>query len=75
MYINFAFSQYLQDLLHLTTGQSEYKHDNGEILQVEIEMAGMYMRRVSLANLPHVTPDDAVSFAFSQYGEIKRMQR
>jgi len=42
---------------------------------VKIEMAGMGTRRVRLANLPPETPDEAVSFAFSQYGEINEMQR
>ena len=31
VYIKFTDFQYLQDLLHSTTSQSEYKHDNGEI--------------------------------------------
>jgi len=75
VYIKFTDSQYLQDLLHSTTGKSEYKHDNGEISQVKIEMAGMGTRRVRLANLPPETPNEAVSFAFSQYGEIKEIQR
>jgi hypothetical protein len=74
VYIKFTDLQYLQDLLHSTTGHSEYKHNNGEILQVKKEMAGMSTRRVRLANLPPETPDEAVSFAFSQYGEIKEMQ-
>jgi len=63
VYIKFTDSQYLQDLLHSTTGQFEYKHDNGEISQVKIEMAGMGTRRERLANLPPETPDKAVSFA------------
>jgi len=75
VYIKFTDFQYLQDLLHSTTGQSEYKHDNGEISQVKIEMAGMGTRRVRSANLPPETPDEAVSFALSQYGEIEEMQR
>jgi len=75
VYIKFTDSQYLQDILHSPTGQSEYKNDTGEISQVKIEMAGMGTRRVKLANLPPETPDEAVSFAFSQYGEIKEMQR
>jgi len=44
-----------------TTGQSEYKHDNGEISQVKIEVAGMGTRRVRLAGLPPETPDEAVN--------------
>jgi len=75
VYIKFTDFQYLQDLLHSTTGQSEYKHNNGEISQVKIEMAGMGTRHVRLANLPPETPDEAVSFTFSQYGEIKEMQQ
>ena len=31
--------------------------------------------RVRLGNLPPETPDEAVRFAFSQYFEIKEMQR
>ena len=75
VYIKFTDFEYLQDLLHSTTGQSEYKHDNREISQVKIEMAGMGTRRVRLANLPPETPDEAVSVVFSHYGEIKEMQR
>jgi len=74
VYIKFTDFQYLQDLLHSTTGQSEYKHVNGEISQVKIAMAGMGTGRVRLANLPPETPDEAVIFAFSRYGEIKEMQ-
>ena len=74
VYIEFTDFQYLQDLFHSTTGQSEYKHDNGEISQVKIEVAGMGTRRVRLAGFPPETPDEAVNFAFSQYGEIKEMQ-
>ena len=74
MYIKLSDSQYLQDSLHSATGQTEYKHDSGEISQVKIEMAGMGTRRVKLANFTAETPDEAVSFAFSQYGEIKEMQ-
>jgi len=75
VYIKFTDSQYLQDLLHSTTGQSEYKHDNGEISQMKIEMTGMGTRCVRLANLSPEAPDEAVNFSFSQYGDIKEMQR
>jgi len=75
VYIKFTHFLYLQDLLHSTTGQSEYKHGNGAITQVKIEMAGKGTRRVSLGNLPPETPDEAVRLSFSQYGERKEMQR
>jgi len=52
VFVKFADFQYLQNLINSTTGQSEYKHDNEEISQVKIEMAGMGTRLVRLANLP-----------------------
>jgi len=75
VYIKFTDFHYLQDLLHSTAGQSEYKHDNGEISRVKIEMAGMGTRRVRLANHSPEILDEAVSFAFCQHGEVKEMQR
>ena len=60
VYVKFTDSQYLQDLSHSTTGQSDYKHDNREISQVKIEMAGLGTRRVRLANHPPETPYEAV---------------
>ena len=38
-------------------------------------MAGLGTKRMRLANLLHETPDEAVIFVFSHYGEIKEMQR
>ena len=35
VYIKITESQYLQDLLHSTIGQSEYKHNNGENIASE----------------------------------------
>ena len=42
---------------------------------MKIEMAGIGRRRVRLANFPPEKPDEAVLFAFSQYGKIKETQR
>ena len=74
VYLKFANLQCLHEVLHSTAGQSEYKHEDGEISHVKIEMAGMGTKRVRLANLLPETPDDAVRFAFSTYGEIKENQ-
>ena len=74
VYLKFAELQCLHEVLHSTAGQYEYKHENGEISHVKIEMAGTGTKRVRLANLLPETPDDAVRFAFSTYGEIKENQ-
>jgi hypothetical protein len=67
VYIKFAELQILHEVLHSTTGQSEYKHENGEISHVKIEMAGMGTKRLRLANLPPERPDEAVRLDFSTY--------
>jgi len=72
--VKFAELQCLQEVLHSTTGQAEYKQENGEISHVAIEMAGMGTKRVRLAKLSPETPDEAVRLAFSTYGEIKEIQ-
>jgi len=61
VYNKFTDLRYLKDLHHSTMGQSDYKHDNGEISQVKIEMAGMGTRRVRIASLPPETEDETVS--------------
>jgi hypothetical protein len=74
VYIKFAELQGLHEVLHSTDRQSEYKHENGQMSHVKIEMAGMGTKRVRLANLPPETADEAVRLAFSTYGEIKEIQ-
>ena len=57
---------YVQALLQSTNGQSEYKHANGEISIVRIEMAGMSTRRVKIANLPPEIDEGILRSALSQ---------
>ena len=39
VFIKFVDLQYVQEVQQTTNGQSEYKHSNGEIFSVRIEMA------------------------------------
>jgi hypothetical protein len=41
VYIKFYSEEKMKGILRVTTGTSEYKHENGEISQVRIEIAGM----------------------------------
>jgi hypothetical protein len=45
------------DLLQATGGQIEYTHENGESSTVHLELAGMGIRRIRVANLPPEFPD------------------
>jgi len=52
VYIKLCDNNQLQRVLHLTGGQEEYRHTNGEISMVRVETAGLGTRRVRIANLP-----------------------
>jgi hypothetical protein len=39
-------------ILQSTNWSAEYRHKTAEIITVRLEMAGMGMRRIRLANLP-----------------------
>jgi hypothetical protein len=57
-----------------TNGLKEYKHSNGEISQVRIEMAGLGTKRIRIANLPPEVPERPISIVVAQYGDIKSIQ-
>jgi hypothetical protein len=74
MYIKFVDFQRLQDILHLTNGQLEYRHGNGEISLVRIELAATSTKRVRIASLPPEVPDEFVRTALLRYGKVKEIQ-
>jgi hypothetical protein len=66
---------YAQEVLTRTNGQVEYKHTNGEISIVRVDMAGMGTKRVRIANLPPETKEEKIRAAPSQYGDIRDIQK
>jgi len=64
----------LYKIIQETNGQKEYKHSNGEISQVKIEMAGLGNKRIRIANLPPEVPEGSIRSALAKYGEIKSIQ-
>jgi len=55
VYIKLQDDNRLQQVLHLTGGQVEYRHTNGEISVVRVKTEGLGTRRVRIANVlyPH----------------------
>jgi hypothetical protein len=64
----------LQRIIQETNGLKEHKHSNGEILHVRIEMTGLGIKRIRIANLPPEVPEEPIRTAFAQYGDIKSIQ-
>ena len=74
MYKKLADCEQMPTVLRSTNGQTEFRHDNGELSLVQIERAGMGTRRNRIANLPPEVPDSVIRTALAKYGEIKDMQ-
>jgi hypothetical protein len=64
----------MQDGVHSTEGQVEYRHTNGAISTVRISTPGMGMRRVRIANLPADVSDEGLRSVPSRYGGVKDVQ-
>jgi len=58
VYIKFRNDKKRQEILTSTNGHGEFRHKNGEISKVQIEAAGLGMRRARIANLPQKCPTE-----------------
>ena len=74
MYIKLRDNNRLQQVPHLTTGQAEYCHTNGEISMVRVEKAGLGTRRARIAHLPPEVPEEVIRTTIARYGEVKDVQ-
>jgi len=66
-------SDNIQTLLNSTKGQLEYRHETGEVSIVRVDIAGMGLRRVRVANLPSEVPDWVLRDTMSKYGDVKKI--
>jgi len=55
-------------------GQAEYRHTNGEISIVRVEIADLGTRRVRIANLPPEMPEEVIRTIMNRYREVKDVQ-
>jgi hypothetical protein len=60
-------------VFQLVIGQLEYHHENGELPLVTVEIAGLGVKRVRIANLPPEIPDRTLRNALTKYGEVRRI--
>jgi len=74
IYIKLVDFACVQPLLQDTSGQSEYKHTNGEISIVHNEVAGMGTRRIRITNLPPEMAEETLRATLTPYGKIISIQ-
>jgi hypothetical protein len=74
VYIKFTDGEYMNQILQDTKGQLEYNHDNGEISQVQTEIAGMGTKKVRVANLPPEVKEYEIKVHMSKYGEVRSIK-
>jgi hypothetical protein len=73
VFIKFVTGEQMQTVLRVTKGQLEYRHETCEVSIVRMDIAGMGLRRVRVANLPPEVPDRVLRDTMSKYGEVKHI--
>ena len=73
VYIKFTDGEYMNQILQDTEGHLEYKHDNGEISQVQIEIAGMGTKKLRVENLHPEVKENEIKEHMTKYGEVRRI--
>ena len=65
----------VQDIIQGTGGQVEYKHTNGEISTVSVNMAGMGTRKIRIAKLPPEVAENTFRASLAHYGKILSVKK
>jgi len=74
VFLKFVYDIYIQNTLQSTNGGAEYRHVSGEISIVRLEVTGMGMRRIRIANLPPEVTERSIRAALASYGETVSIQ-
>jgi len=70
VFLKFIDETHIQNILQPTSGIDEYRHVTREISIVRLEVAGMGMRRIRIANLAPEVSERSIRAALASYGEI-----
>jgi len=65
---------YTQNILQSRNGSAEYRHVTGEISIERLEVPGMGMRHIRLANLPSEVTERFIPTALASYGKNVSIQ-
>ena len=71
VYIKFINEDTMHAVYKSVGKQVEYKHENGEISKVNIELAGMGFKRIRIACLPPEVTEHTLKECMSTYGQVQ----
>jgi len=74
VFIKFTNEDKLKEILEETEGKCVYKHDTGEISQVNVEIAGMGTKRFRIAELPPEVKETTIRGSLNKYGETANIR-
>jgi hypothetical protein len=60
VYVKFNTNESALDIIRETKGHAEYKHTTGELSIVQIDMAGLDIKHIMIANLPPEVNDNVL---------------
>ena len=74
VYLKFTDDKHMTNILQESNGQLEYRHVTGEISMVKLEVAGVGIKRIRIANLTPETSERTLKTALATYGDIVSIQ-
>jgi hypothetical protein len=73
VFIKFINYDKMTTMYNRIDGPLEYKHEDGTLSLVQVEMAGIGHKKVRVANLPPEAPNGALYDVLKKYGSIKQI--
>jgi len=64
----------MHEVYKSTGSQLQYRHENGEISQVNTDIAGMGIKRVRIACLPTEIKEITIKKCMSKFGDVKSIR-
>jgi hypothetical protein len=71
VYIKFISEECMQFVLQDSKGLPEFRHDNVELSQVIIGLAGMGTKKIRIARLPLEVTENMIRDSLTKYSEVK----
>jgi len=74
VYIKFTDEENMNTIIRNTEGQLSFRHDNGEISKLFIEIAGMGTKKIRIASLPPEVKENEIRACMSRFGKVKSVR-